>query len=142
MGWPEVVSLLLNLILGSAVWVQWVTIKSVKSEAASNAKKAEANAQASEIQNVEAVITLWREMAEKMAADRASLAEQVEDLSSEVRRLKNATNRMARLLDKITVENFAETIETIKKEIGDEYTTVSNSIGNLANRVQNTTADS
>ena len=46
-------------------------------------------AQASEIENVESVVKLWREMAQKMSDDRATLATQVEELSTEVRRLKN-----------------------------------------------------
>lgn len=130
MGWFEILSILLNLLLSGGLLVTMFTLRSVKSAAASNAKKAAAAATASEIQNVEAVVTIWREMAEKMAKDRALLAEQVEDLSAEVRRLKNATNRMVRLLDKITPENMAETIEAIKKEISEDYTTTNNSINN------------
>lgn len=132
-------SLVLNLLLGGGLMVTVATLRSTKIEAAANAKKAAASASASEIQNVEAVIKLWREMAEKMAKDRETLAGQVEELSAEVRRLKNATNRMARLLDKITPENLSETIEIIKKEIDDEYTSVSGNLHDLVNRVQNST---
>lgn len=142
MGWFEIVSLVLNAVFGGAFLITLVTLKSVKSEAAANAKKAEAAAQASEIENVESVIKLWREMAQKMSDDRATLATQVEELSTEVRRLKNATNRVVRLLDKITPENMEETIGIIKKEIDDEYTSVSGNLNSLVNRVQNTTADS
>ena len=67
MGWIEIISLVLNLILGGGLIVTIATLRSVKIEAAANAKKAAAVATASEIENVEAVIKLWREMAEKMA---------------------------------------------------------------------------
>lgn len=142
MGWIEIISLVLNLILGGGLIVTIATLRSVKIEAAANAKKAAAVAQASEIENVESVVKLWREMAQKMSDDRATLATQVEELSTEVRRLKNATNRVVRLLDKITPENMEETIGIIKKEIDDEYTSVSGNLNSLVNRVQNSTADS
>lgn len=144
MGWIEIVSVILNLVLGGTVLKQLGTLKSVKLEAAANAKKAAANAkeadasaQSSELANVEAAIKIWRNMAQEMATDRAMLAEQVEELSSEVRRLKNATNRMARLLDRITPENMTETIDIIRKEIGDEYSNVSNNLNTIASRVPN-----
>lgn len=139
MGWIEILSLVLNLLLGGGLMVTVATLRSTKIEAAANAKKAAAAAQASEIENVEAVIKLWREMAQKMSEDRATLAVQVEELSTEVRRLKNATNRVVRMLDKITPENMEETITTIKKEIDDEYTSVSGNLHDLVSRVQNST---
>lgn len=140
MGWIEVVSLVLNLVLGTGLIVTIATLRSAKVEAAANAKKAAAAASASEIENVESVIKLWREMAEKMSKDRETLVVQVEELSTEVRRLKNATNRVVRMLDKITPENMEETVNIIKKEIDDEYTSVTGNLHNLVNRVQNTTA--
>ena len=130
------ISLALNLALGTGLIVTIATLRSAKTEAAANAKKAAAAARAGEIENVESVIKLWREMAEKMADDRATLSEQVEELSTEVRRLKNATNRVVRLLDKITPENMEETVTIIKQEIDDEYTSVSGNLHNLVNRVQ------
>lgn len=141
MGWIEIASLVLNLVLGTGLIVTVATLRSVKAEAAANAKKAAAGATASEIKNVEAVIKLWREMAEKMAQDRETLVLHVEELSTEVRRLKNATNRVVRLLDKITPENMEETVNTIKKEIDNEYTSVSGNLHDLANRVQSSTTD-
>lgn len=132
--------MVLNLVLGTGLIVTIATLRSAKVEAAANAKKAAAAASASEIENVESVIKLWREMAEKMSKDRETLVVQVEELSTEVRRLKNATNRVVRMLDKITPENMEETVNIIKKEIDDEYTSVTGNLHNLVNRVQNTTA--
>lgn len=141
MGWMEIASLVLNLVLGTGLIATVATLRSVKAEAAANAKKAAAGATASEIKNVETVIKLWREMAEKMAQDRETLVLHVEELSTEVRRLKNATNRVVRLLDKITPENMEETVNIIKKEIDNEYTSVSGNLHDLASRVQSTTTD-
>lgn len=119
-GWLEIVSLVLNLVLGTGLFVTFVTLKSVKREAIANAKKAEAVAKGSEIENVDAAVKIWRELAEKMAERQSGLAEQVEELSVEVRRLKNATNRVVRLLDRITPDNLSEMVEKIKQEIEDD----------------------
>ena len=141
MGWIEIISLILNLVLGGGLFVTLATLRSVKSEAASNAKKAAATAQASEIENVEAVITLWRKLAESMAEKQEDLTTQVEELHTEVRRLKNATNRVARLLDRITPENMSEMVDAIKKEIDDEQSDIV--IPAVAdNRMQSSTAGS
>lgn len=129
MGWIEVVSLVLNAVLGGTVIVTFTTLKSVKAKAAADAKS-------SELENVNAAIKIWREMAEEMASDRANLISHVEGLSVEVRRLKNATNKVVKLLDKITPENMEETIDIIKQEIDEEYTSVSNNLNHIAHGVQ------
>lgn len=141
MGWIEIVSLVLNLLLGGGLMVTLRTMQSIKIEAAANAKKAQAEAQKSEITNVDAVSKMWRELAEKMAEKHHDLVGQVEELHVEVRRLKNATNRVVRLLDRLTPENMEETIGIIKKEIDDEHTSVSRNLSSPVNRVQGTTAD-
>lgn len=141
MDWIEVISLILNLALGGSLVVTFVTLRSARKEASANAKRAEATAMSGEIDNIQAAIKIWREMAQKMADDRAVLATQVEELSTEVRRLKNATNRVIRLLDRVTPENMEETIGIIKKEIDNEYTSVSGNLSHLSRRVQNPTAD-
>lgn len=131
------ISIALNVVFGSGLLVTLRTMKSVKIEAAANAKKAEAEAQTSEINNVDAVSKMWRELAEKMAAKHHDLTEQVEELHIEVRRLKNATNRVARLLDRITPENMSDVIDEIKKEIDNEDEGVRTSVINVRG-LQNT----
>lgn len=115
--WVEIVSLVLNLVLGTSLIVTLTTLRSIKREAEANAKKAEALAKGSEIENVDAAVKIWRELAIKMSERQAKLSTQVDELSVEVRRLKNATNKIARLLDRITPENLGEMVDTIKKEI-------------------------
>lgn len=119
-GLLEIISLFLNLVLGTGLIVTLITLKAAKREAEANAKKAEANAKASEIENVDAAVKIWRDLAEKMAERQNELAEQVDGLSIEVRRLKNATNKVVRLLDRITPENMAEMVAKIKYEIEKE----------------------
>ncbi|HHU96835.1 MAG: hypothetical protein QM237_10895 [Bacteroidota bacterium] len=109
--------MILNLLLSGGLIVTLATLRSVKREANASAKKAEAQAKASEIENVEAAVKIWRELAEEMEGRQKELSRQVDNLSTEVKRLKNATNRVARLLDRITTENMAEMVQQIRDEI-------------------------
>ena len=120
MGWIEIVSIVLNVVLGGGLIGTVINARSIRKQAKADAQKAEAEAKLSEINNVDAVAKMWRELAEKIASEHSTLSGQVEELHTEVRRLKNATNRVARLLDRITPENMTEMVEAIKKEIEDE----------------------
>lgn len=121
----EIISLVLNLILGGSLIVTLKTLHATKLEAEANAQKAVASAKGSEIENVDSAVKIWRELAEKMADRQNGLAEQVEELSVEVRRLKNATNKVVRLLDRITPDNLGEMVEKIKQEIEDDHKDIS-----------------
>lgn len=123
----EIISLILNLVLGGSLIVTLITLRATKLEADANAKKAVAVAKASEIENVDSAVKIWRELAEKMAERQNELAERVEELNVEVRRLKNATNKVARLLDRITPDNLGEMVEKIKQEIEDDHKDIGNS---------------
>ena len=120
-GWFEIVSIVLNLVLGGSLIVTIVTLRATKREAVANARKAEALADESEIGSVDAEIKIWRDLAVEMASKQDILSRQVEELGIEVRRLKNATNRVVRLLDRITPENLEEMVKKIKDEIDIEH---------------------
>lgn len=123
-GWFEIVSIVLNVVLGGSLIVTFVTLRATKREANANARKAEALADGSEIDSVDAAIKIWRDLAVEMASKQDILSKQVEDLSAEVRRLKNATNRVIRLLDRITPDNLEEMVKKIKDEIDIEHTDI------------------
>ncbi|SFL10055.1 hypothetical protein SAMN05216357_112126 [Porphyromonadaceae bacterium KH3CP3RA] len=110
MGTFEIISLVLNLLLGSGLIVTLVTLKST-------IKKAEAEAKASEIGNVDSVAKMWRELAEKMETQYMNVNEQVDKLSREVNRLRAINSKIVRLLDRITPENLVDMVEKIKQEI-------------------------
>ncbi|MEL3904440.1 MAG: hypothetical protein P1P63_04945, partial [Treponemataceae bacterium] len=80
MNWFEIISLLLNLALGGGLVLTIATLKAARKEADARAEKVRAEASANEIQNVEAAIKIWREMAESMSQRHEALMEQVEDL--------------------------------------------------------------
>ncbi len=120
-GWIEIVSLILNFVLGGSLIVTVVTLRATKREADANAKKAEANAEGSEIENVDAAVKIWRDLAVEMSKRQNDLSEQVVALSKEVRQLKTATNKVIRLLDRITPENLEDMVKKIKDEIETEH---------------------
>lgn len=126
-GWVEIVSLVLNFLLGGTLLVTLATLRATKREAMANARNAEALADGNEISSVDSAIKIWRDLAVDMSSKQDILSQQVEELGTEVRRLKNATNRVIRLLDRITPENLEEMVKKIKDEIEIEHTDILNS---------------
>lgn len=118
-GMFEMVSFVLNLLLGSGLIITLATLKSMRKEAGGKANKAVAEARADEIQNVEAAIKIWREIAQDMADKYDLVTNQVEKLSKEVRRLNTINNRIVKLLDKITADNLESMVDAIKQTINE-----------------------
>lgn len=126
----EIISLVLNLLLGGGLVVTLVTLKSTR-------KEAEAKAKAAEIDNVDSVAKMWRELAEKMNDQYEEVNKQVERLTKEVNRLRAINSKIVRLLDRITPENLTDMVEKIKMEINsseESHTSFSDSpVGRLQN---------
>lgn len=123
----EWVSLLLNIFLGGGLLVTLVTLRQTKQKAGAEAEKAIAEARADEIKNVDAAIMIWRKLAEDMSDKYndmsikcEALSRSVENLTAEVSRLRLTSNRIVRLLDKITPENLEHVVAEIKKELNKE----------------------
>lgn len=123
----EWVSLLLNIFLGGGLLVTLVTLRQTKLKAGAEAEKAIAEARADEIKNVDAAIMIWRKLAEDMSDKYndmsikcEALSRSVENLTAEVSRLRLTSNRIVRLLDKITPENLEHVVAEIKKELNKE----------------------
>lgn len=134
MGIFEIISLVLNLLLSGGLVVTLVTLKSAQKKAAAEAKK-------SEIENVDAVAKMWRELAEKMNEQYANVNRQVDKLTTEVNRLRTINSKIVRLLDRITPENLSDMIEKIKKEIKDSETDHASFPDSPIGRLQNAAAD-
>ena len=139
----ELISLILNFLFGAGLFVTLVTLKSVKQEASGKAQKAGAEAEKEvaavkkdEIQNVEAAIKIWREMAESMAERHDETMREVQALRCEVNRLRLINNRIVRLLDKITPDNLQTTVHKIKQEMqNDENMAHSSTVHPAVNRM-------
>ena len=113
----QIISLVLNFLFAGGFILTLINLKSVKKEAGGKAMKAVAEAKKDEIQNVEAAIKIWREMAESMADRHDETMSEVKALRCEVNRLRLINNRIVRLLDKITPENLQTTVDKIKQEM-------------------------
>ena len=116
----EIISLVLNLVLGTGFLVTFVTLKSVKAKASAEARKAVAEAKEHEIGNMASLVKMWQDMAEDMGGKHNQLLEQVDKLRSEVNRLRLVNNKIVRLLDRLTPENMNEMVAKIKEEIDAE----------------------
>lgn len=115
----QLISLVLNLLLGSGLVVTLATLRSVRKEASGKAKKVVAEAQTNEIQNVEAAIKIWREIAQDMANNYERVSREVDTLSKEVVKLRASNNRIAKLLNNITPENLESVVQDIKNKINE-----------------------
>lgn len=89
-------------------------------------KKADAAAKTNELDNVQEAVKIWRELAESFKSDleqarkdNSEITCQIDSLRKEVVKLTNVTNRVLKLLDKITPENLETTINEIRNEIHD-----------------------
>lgn len=120
----DIISLLLNLLLGGGLLVSLATLRQTKRKVGAEAEKAIAEARADEIKNVDAAIMIWRKLAEDMSDKYndisikcETLSRNVENLTTEVNRLRLTNNRIIRLLDKITPENLEHVVAEIKQEL-------------------------
>lgn len=119
-----VVSTVVASIFGGGFVGSFLTVRAQRKKATAEAKGAEATAESTELDNVEKAIKIWREMAQslktELEASRSNYAEvasQVELLRKDVQRLNTISNRILKMLDKITHENLDKMVETIKEEI-------------------------
>jgi hypothetical protein len=120
----SIISIVLNALLGGGMLFQFFTVKALKNKANAEAEGAIATAESTELDNVEKAIAIWREMAQQLKAELAEsgskyteVAKQVEELRKEVCKLTATSNKILKLLDRITHENLDKMVEQIKNEI-------------------------
>lgn len=123
----SIISIILNGLLGGGFFIQFVTLRSLRVKAKAEAETANANTDSVELENVNRAITIWREMAESLKAELkesrdkySEVAEQVEALRKEVAKVNNTSNKILRLLDRITIDNLEKIVEQIKVEINEK----------------------
>ena len=131
-GWFEIISLVLNLVLGGGLVVTFITLRSVRKKAQGEADGTVANAESTELDNVTKAITIWRESAEKSelraqaAEQRAQsiyesytkMAEEVSLLRAEVRKLTCTNVKILKILDSIDHENLDQKKQEAKEVSG------------------------
>ena len=129
--WFQVLSLVLNLLLGGGFFLTLFTFRSYKTKSKGEAAQATAQAEvieqtanSQEIDNLAKIAQMWREQAEvfelKWKSNEeviSNLAKTVDSLRDEVKRLSNINSKIAKSLDKIDAENYEKIVEQIKQDI-------------------------
>lgn len=120
-----VVSTIVASVFGGGFVGSFLTVRAQRKKATAEAKGAEANAESTELDNVEKAITIWREMAENLKAQRddalkqfGEVSKQVEALRRDVRKLNCTNQKILDLLDKISHDNLEKTVAEMKEVIG------------------------
>ena len=121
-GLFELISTLVNVVLGGGLFVTMLTLRSQKKKVAAEASLAEAVAESSELDNAEKIARMWRENFEALNLElkdtrlrAAEMALQVEALRKEVEKLTRIQNKIANLLNTIEHPNVAKIKEELQK---------------------------
>lgn len=120
----QLLSISLNALLGGGMLLQFFTMKALRAKVNAEADGAKATAESTELDNVDKAIKIWREMAEQLKNElhdsRSKYVEigvQVDELRKEVNKLTCASNKILKMLDKITHDNLEKVVEQIKNEL-------------------------
>lgn len=130
-AWMQILSIVMNAVLGGGLLLTLLTLRSYKqkaegeaSQATAQAKVVEHQADESEIDNVQKVATMWRELSEQLDKRLQSRDEQLEklqsamtDLQAEIKNLRNINARIAKSLDKIDAKNYETIVAQIKEDL-------------------------
>lgn len=121
----ELVSLVLNVLLGGGLLTAIVTLKAQKNKANAEAKGAEANAESTELDNVDKAVKIWRDLAETMEQRNAQMQKnydnilsEVQLLRSEVKKQNQTINKILKILDSIDHDNMEQKVKEAKEIAG------------------------
>lgn len=128
-GWFEIVSALLNLLLGGGLIVTFVTLKAQRQQAQATAKQYEANAEGTEIDNLEKAARIWRESLEareKYYAELLSgtngelkqMRDRISDMETTIRQLTTTNRQILKILKDINHDNLEQKKEEAKNLSG------------------------
>jgi len=117
----DILSLIFNVLLGGGLLGTIVSLKAQKNKANAEAKGAEANAESTELDNVDKAVKIWRDLAENMELRNKELQKNYEELLTEVRSLRqevrkqNSTiNKILKILDSIDHDNLEQKVQEAK----------------------------
>ena len=106
--------------LASSILTATVTWLLARRKNIADARKAEAEAKASELDVIEDAIKIWRELAEDLKKQVQRLSDDNKALECEVGKLRLINNKILRALDKINADNAEMVVNQLKKDIGNE----------------------
>lgn len=128
MGVVEIISLLLNLIFGGGLWLSVVQLRQLREQKDEeirrlkvDTKQVETTVAASEIQNVENIARLWREQAEMLEVKLEAMQSKMDKLEADLLKVTRLNNKMYRLIDKMSKENWEQLVEQLREEFKEEF---------------------
>lgn len=128
----ELISLLLNLVLGGGFFISLLTIRAQRKKANAEAKGADANAESTELDNVSKAISIWRESAQasenrykellenyiSIASKMTGMECKMTELETTVKKLTATNNLILKILKEINHDNLEQKKQEAKDIAG------------------------
>ena len=120
----EVISLILNVLFGGGLWLSLIQIKQIKEQKdeeirrlKADTKQVAVDTEKTEIQNIENLARMWREQAELLEKKLDAMQGKIDKLEYNLLKMNILNNKIYRLLDKVSRENWEQLVEQVKDEL-------------------------
>lgn len=124
MGTIEIISLALNVLFGGGLWLSLVQIKQIKEQKDEeirrlkvDTKQVVVDTERTEIQNIENLARMWREQAELLERKLDTMQTKIDKLEGDLLKMNKLNNKIYKLLDKVSRENWEQLVEQVKDEL-------------------------
>ena len=124
MGTIETISLVLNVLFGGGLWLSLVQIKQIKEQKDEeirrlkvDTKQVAVDTERTEIQNIENLARMWREQAELLEKKLDTMQTKIDKLENDLLKMNKLNNKIYKLLDKVSRENWEQLVEQVKEEL-------------------------
>lgn len=120
----EVISLILNVLFSGGLWLSLIQIKQIKEQKdeeirrlKADTKQVAVDTERAEIQNIENLARMWREQAELLEKKLDAMQGKIDKLEYNLLKMNILNNKIYRLLDKVSRENWEQLVEQVKDEL-------------------------
>ncbi|MDO4725930.1 MAG: hypothetical protein Q4A56_01740 [Porphyromonadaceae bacterium] len=124
MGIIEIISLILNILFGGGLWLSLVQIKQIREQKDEeirrlkvDTKQVVVDIERTEIQNIENLARMWREQAELLERKLDAMQTKIDKLEGDLLKMNKLNNKIYKLLDKVSRENWEQLVEQVKDEL-------------------------
>lgn len=124
MGTIEIISLALNVLFGGGLWLSLVQIKQIREQKDEeirrlkvDTKQVVVDIERTEIQNIENLARMWREQAELLERKLDAMQTKIDKLEGDLLKMNKLNNKIYKLLDKVSRENWEQLVEQVKDEL-------------------------
>lgn len=124
MGIIEIISLILNILFGGGLWLSLIQIKQIREQKDEeirrlkvDTKQVVVDIERTEIQNIENLARMWREQAELLERKLDAMQTKIDKLEGDLLKMNKLNNKIYKLLDKVSRENWEQLVEQVKDEL-------------------------